>query len=70
MNEMSVYSLAPTMIDIGGLVKTRVVLGIIPAFEECAVYSGNPVWQVNFVRNLSVQLKEGRREEYFTYKNL
>lgn len=70
MNEMSVYFLVPTMLDIGGLGKTRVVFGVIPAFEEYEVYLGNPVWQVNSIRNHSVQLKEGRRKEYFTYKNL
>lgn len=60
MNETSVYSLVPTMLNIGGLVKIRVVFGIIPAFEEYEVYLGNPVCQVNSVRNYSVQLKEGK----------
>lgn len=60
MNETSVYSLVPPILDIGSMVKTKVVFGIISAFKEYEVYLGNLVRQVNSVRNLSVQLKEGK----------
>lgn len=60
MNETSVYSLVPPILGIGSMVKTKVVFGIIPAFKEYEVYLGNLVRQVNSVRNLSVQLKEGK----------